>query len=198
MIADLVLLDAEVITMTRRTERADAQALAVADGKIVAVGSNDEVRPLAGPGTRVESLGGRAVLPGFIDTHVHFMQMGLGLVGPSVYGGTSADEVLAAISQAAAGTDPAQVILLHGYDAGVMDRQVTGDDLDRAAPRHRVMIGDIGGHACIVNTAAWKALALPDDLVAPVGRLSVARPARHRAHVLGQFGACVRQSDVVG
>jgi predicted amidohydrolase YtcJ len=165
MIADTVLLDAEVITMTRPTARTDAQALAIDAGKIVAVGSNEEIRRLVGLGTRVQSLGGRTVLPGFIDTHVHFMQMGLGLVGPSVYGGTSADQVLAAISDAAAGTEPDRVILLHGYDAGMMDRPVTGPDLDRVAPHHRVMIGDIGGHACIVNTLAWRALDLPEDLV---------------------------------
>lgn len=165
MIAEQVWLDAEVITMARPTARADAQALAIDGGMIAAVGSNDEIRALAGPGTQVYSLGGMPVLPGFIDTHVHFMQMGLGLVGPSAYGVTRADQVLAAIAQAAAARDPEQVILLHGYDAGVMDRQVTGADLDRAAPKHSVMIGDIGGHACIVNGRAWEALALPPDLV---------------------------------
>ncbi|HNS52754.1 MAG TPA: amidohydrolase [Anaerolineae bacterium] len=165
MIAETILLDAEVITMTRPTARSDAQAVAIAAGKIAAVGSNEEIRSMAGPGTVVQGLGGRPLLPGFIDTHVHFMQMGLGLVGPSAYGVTSADEVLAAIAQAAAARDPEEVILLHGYDAGVMDRQVTGADLDRAAPRHRAMIGDIGGHACIVNARAWEALALSPDLV---------------------------------
>ncbi len=165
MIAETVVLDAEVITMTRPAAQADAQALAVADGKILAVGSNEEMRSLVGPGTQVLGLGGKAVLPGFIDTHVHFMQLGLGLLGPSAYGVTSADEVLGAIADAASKADPEQVILLHGYDAGVVDHPVTRVDLDRVAPHHRAMIGDIGGHACIVNTRAWQALALPDDLV---------------------------------
>ena len=104
------------------------------------------------------------VLPGFIDSHVHFMQTGLGLVGPSVYDITSADRILEVIADAASRAQPGEVILLHGYDLGEVDRTITGVDLDRVAPTSPVMIGDIGGHTCMINTAAWRLLALPHNL----------------------------------
>jgi predicted amidohydrolase YtcJ len=163
--AETVIQNAQIITMVRPTARSDAQALAIDAGKILAVGSREETGSLVGPGTHVLDLGGKTVLPGFIDTHVHFMQVGLGLVGPSAYGITSSDQVLEIIADAAARASADQVILLHGYDAGLVDRPITRLDLDRVAPHRRVMIADIGGHACIVNSAAWQALALPGDLV---------------------------------
>jgi predicted amidohydrolase YtcJ len=175
VIAETVIQNADVVTMTQPAARAGAQAIAMGAGKILAVGSNGEMDSVVGPGTRVLDLGGKTVLPGFIDTHVHFMQVGLGLVGPSAYGVSSAEEVLSIIAGAAAGASTDQVILLHGYDAGVVDRAVTRSDLDRVAPRHRVMVGDIGGHACIVNTPAWRALDLPHDLVG-IRRLGTGEP----------------------
>src|SRR5690242_11558286 len=53
------------------------QALAILDGKIAAAGDNAEIRPLAGPATKMTDLGGRTVLPGFIDSHTHVGQVGV-------------------------------------------------------------------------------------------------------------------------
>ena len=73
MTAEMVIKDTQVITMTRPTNTSDAQALAVDRGRIMAVGANQEMETLIGPGTQVLSLPGKAVLPGFFDTHAHFM-----------------------------------------------------------------------------------------------------------------------------
>ncbi len=56
--------------------RAPAQALAVRDGKIAAIGSSADIRALAGPATRVIDLGGRTVIPGLIDSHIHAIRAG--------------------------------------------------------------------------------------------------------------------------
>ena len=66
--ADLIVTGGRVCTMDRA--RPDATALAIAAGRIVALGG-DEVVAFAGPGTRVVALGGRAVMPGLIDSHTH-------------------------------------------------------------------------------------------------------------------------------
>src|SRR5919109_1352978 len=67
--ADPVLLDAKVLTVDERFT--EARALAVRDGRFVAVGSNEDVRPYIGSATRVIEGRGRTVVPGLIDTHVH-------------------------------------------------------------------------------------------------------------------------------
>jgi predicted amidohydrolase YtcJ len=72
MNALLVLKDANVITMEAARRAGPAQAIAVDEGRIVAVGIDDEIEPLIGVSTKVLSLVGKTVLPGFIDTHVHF------------------------------------------------------------------------------------------------------------------------------
>ena len=71
---DLILVKGNIRTMDRRRPR--AEALAVSRGKIVAVGSNAAIRRLAGKGTRIVDAGGRLVLPGFNDAHVHFAAIG--------------------------------------------------------------------------------------------------------------------------
>jgi predicted amidohydrolase YtcJ len=67
--ADLIVLDANVITMD--VKRPAAQAFAVRAGKFTRVGSNADIKLLAGSHTRVVDLGGRTVVPGFIDAHSH-------------------------------------------------------------------------------------------------------------------------------
>ena len=66
---DLILLNGKVVTMD--SQGTTVQALAASGERIVAVGSNDDIKGLASNGTRVIDAAGRVVLPGFIDTHVH-------------------------------------------------------------------------------------------------------------------------------
>src|SRR4051794_33502735 len=72
--ADLLLLDGKVWTVAK--DRPDAEAVAVGRDRILAVGPSAELRPLAGPRTRVIDLRGRRVLPGFYDSHVHLLDAG--------------------------------------------------------------------------------------------------------------------------
>jgi hypothetical protein len=71
--ADLVLLDGRILTVDDRFRA--AAALAVRDGRFIAVGSNEEVRRYIGSTTRVIDGGGRTVVPGLIDTHVHALDV---------------------------------------------------------------------------------------------------------------------------
>jgi predicted amidohydrolase YtcJ len=71
--ADTILLDGKIVVY----DGEPAQALAVRDGKIAAIGSSAEIRALAGPVTRVVDLGGRTVIPGLIDSHIHAIRAGL-------------------------------------------------------------------------------------------------------------------------
>src|SRR5215510_7408923 len=71
--AELVLTNGKIVTVDARDSV--AQAIAIADGRIVAVGTNDEIRSRVGPSTRVVDLRGRTATPGLIDTHVHFTEV---------------------------------------------------------------------------------------------------------------------------
>ncbi|HEY7161972.1 MAG TPA: amidohydrolase family protein, partial [Acidobacteriota bacterium] len=68
--ADLILINGKIITVDAKDSI--AQAIAISGGKIVAVGSNDEIRKIAGTNTRVIDLKGRTATPGLIDSHCHF------------------------------------------------------------------------------------------------------------------------------
>ena len=74
-VADLVLTNGKIITVDERFSI--AQAVAVRGDRIVAVGTNQDIARLAGPNTRRIDLGGRAVVPGLIDNHAHYMEEGV-------------------------------------------------------------------------------------------------------------------------
>ncbi|MCC6474972.1 MAG: amidohydrolase family protein [Burkholderiales bacterium] len=72
---DTLLLNGRFVTLDPATPR--AEALAVRDGRIVALGRSAQLRRLAGAGTRVIDLRGRTVIPGLIDSHIHAIRAGL-------------------------------------------------------------------------------------------------------------------------
>src|SRR5882672_5686198 len=76
---DLILLNGKIWTVAQSP--AQAEAVACSGGKIVAVGATADIRKLAGGSTRVIDLGGKRVVPGFNDAHVHFFQGGSNLAG---------------------------------------------------------------------------------------------------------------------
>ncbi|HTW89473.1 MAG TPA: amidohydrolase family protein [Candidatus Binataceae bacterium] len=88
---DLLLLNGKVITVDRSF--GIAQAIAIQANRILAVGANREIAPLAGPTTTVIDLVGKAVLPGFIDTHGHIGLFGIETLWVSLAGATSIDEI---------------------------------------------------------------------------------------------------------
>jgi predicted amidohydrolase YtcJ len=77
-VTDTILIGARILTMD--PARPEAQALAIRDGRILALGQDGDIRALARPGARVIAAGGRLALPGLIDAHVHLMDGGRGLV----------------------------------------------------------------------------------------------------------------------
>ncbi len=101
---DLILLNAHIHTVDDANPAASAVALK--DGCFVAVGSDDEVRDLAGPGTRIEDLGGSTVVPGLIDAHNHLLSTGLMLGHVQLYGCRSIAEILDRVAEHVRTTPP--------------------------------------------------------------------------------------------
>jgi hypothetical protein len=160
---ETIIRNANVITMDPGSEAGRAQAIAIDGGRIRAIGSNGQIATFGGADTRVLDLSGKTVLPGFIDSHVHFMQTGLGSLGPQVYGVTARDAVLEVAADAVNDSVPGRPLLVHGCCLHDLDAPLTRIDLDRIAPKNPLMVMDLGAHASVFNSAAWALLLLPSD-----------------------------------
>ncbi|MFL5295005.1 MAG: amidohydrolase [Phenylobacterium sp.] len=159
--ADLVVLNARIYTVDDR--RPKAQAFAVKGGRFAAVGSNDEVRRLAGKGTETFDAKGMTVTPGFIDCHNH--ASGNTLLFEVLAGNpfevefVTIDSIVEKLAAKARQTPPDTWV--EGYffdDTKVKDgRQLNVHDLDRVSTIHPVVVEHRGGHTAFYNS---KALAM--------------------------------------
>ena len=148
--ADLILVDGEVITLSNQDV---VEALAVRDERIIAVGSNADIREYQGPQTYVIELAGRTVIPGLTDNHFHGIGGGGGV---DLAGARSLQEVLSAISARAEETPPGDMIVTNSdWHEGQLDEQRLPyrDDLDQATQEHPVVVIR-GGHEYVLNSAA--------------------------------------------
>ena len=146
--ADTVLLNGTIYTVDARDSV--AEAVAIRDGRIVAVGSNEQARACAGPDTRVIDLGGRAVVPGFVDSHPHMDNVGLRLLKPKFGTPKSIDEVLAVIRAEVSRRKPGEWIVCNpvvdepevfSYPQAFKEgRWPNRHDLDKVAPDNPVYI----------------------------------------------------------
>jgi len=157
---DLLVHNADVLTMAEVTAVPPPEAIAIADGRICALGSNRKLAALADEGTQVIDVAGRCVLPGFTDSHVHFTQTGLGNLGPQVYGITSHETVLEVVADAVDKAPSGEAVLVHGCCFHELDRSLCLADLDRLAPNRALLIADMGAHACAFNSRAWEMLGI--------------------------------------
>lgn len=158
--ADLLIVNANIYTICSGR----AQALAVRDGKIVAVGRTEEVRKLAGPKTQIEDLQGKTVLPGFIDAHMHLVSVGLRESGYylDLSPARSLNEALELVRARVKQTEKAQWVLGRGWDESRWPerRYITKADLDKIAPEHPVVLIRVCGHILCANTLALKKIAV--------------------------------------
>lgn len=153
MTADVVLLAGRVRTMDAL--RPLAQGIAWRAGRLVAVGTRDEVLAWSGPRTRVVEAPDACVLPGFHDAHLHLTQHGLELEQVALADAATLAEGLERVAAAAAGLPEGAWILgagfaLQRWGLRGLDRR----DLDRVAPRHPVLLRSQDHHSAWVNSAA--------------------------------------------
>jgi predicted amidohydrolase YtcJ len=134
-----------------------AEGLAVSGEQTAAVGSNDDIRRLAGSVTPIDA-GGRLVLPGFIDTHVHFLVGGLRLASVQLRDARTRDEFVSRIKAFAAAVPPGTWITGGDWDHSLWGGELPSRDwIDAATPDHPVWINRLDGHMSLANSAALKA-----------------------------------------
>lgn len=143
---ELALINGKVVTVDDGFSIRDA--VAVRDGKILAVGTTADIRALVGPSTRVVDVNGRTVIPGLIDSHVHMLRAGFRWAEEvRLDDATSVEEILERVRNRAAVIRPGQWILTLGgwHESQLKERRMpTREELDRAAPRHPVFLHRVG------------------------------------------------------
>jgi predicted amidohydrolase YtcJ len=159
----VAIRNANIITMDSRQPR--AEALAVSDGRIVAVGSWEDVAPYADDMSPID-LAGKTVLPGLIDTHAHFLWTAMSLAALDVSAAEDHHTLQAIIERAVADTSLGEVILGMGFTEYALDTKTFGpviEALDEVAPSVPVCLIGVTGHASAVNTRALELLSLTHD-----------------------------------
>jgi hypothetical protein len=171
---DRIFWNATFLTQDPRLPSVDA--VAVRDGRIAAAGSLDEIENLAGPLTERVDLGGRVVVPGFNDAHVHVWKVGHLLTGMlDLRGAKSLADIEVAVRDRAQSAPPGSWILGRGYNEAWMTegRGPTRLDLDPVSPNHPVYLTRTCGHIAVANTKALEMAGLSASTGAPAGGVIV-------------------------
>jgi len=194
--ADLVLLNGRVLTVDDRFRV--AAALAVRDGRFVAIGSNEDVRPHIGAATRVIDGRGRTVVPGLIDTHVHALDVAEAEVAQPFQNLQSIDALQAWIRGARSGqpsTRPARsgqgdewIWTPRVYPTRLREHRFpTRAELDAAAPDRPVAVD--GAYAFVLNSTALRAAGITRDSADPPGGAIVKDAAGEPTGLLRNVGS---------
>jgi predicted amidohydrolase YtcJ len=174
--ADTALYNGKIHTVDQ--DHSVVTALALRDGQIQKTGETAHIRDLAGPGTAELDLGGRTVIPGLIDSHVHVRQVGLDLQRVTLFDATTIDEVLAAIENRATETPDGEWVQAGwGWHESQLEetRLPTRTELDTVAPDNPVYIPR-GGHVAVLNSLGLAQAGIDDDTDAPAGGTIVRDP----------------------
>jgi predicted amidohydrolase YtcJ len=153
MQAEVLLRGGTVVTQDRRQPR--AQALAVAGGRVVALSAGAaDLDELIGPSTRVIDLAGAAVVPGFVDAHVHFGHWALARQQVDLDAAATLEQGLALVRKAAGGLPPGAWVQGRGWDRNRWGRLPTRGELDVAVGGRAAALSSHDGHSLWLSSAA--------------------------------------------
>jgi predicted amidohydrolase YtcJ len=167
--ADLVLVNGKIWTVDDR--RPEVEAVAVLGNRIAAVGSTEEIRKWIGANTNVIDLQGRRVTPGFNDSHVHFLDGGMGLASVQLRDARTPEEFRDRIRDFAAKLPKGRWILNGNWDhenwapPALPTRRL----IDAVTPDNPVFINRLDGHMCLANSLALKLAGMTRETPDPPG-----------------------------
>ena len=170
---DLIILNAAVRTMD--AAKPTAEAVAVSGNRITAVGSTADLRALAGPKTRVVDAGGKSVLPGFNDAHVHWLSGGYSITNVDLRDASSPAEFTKRIADFAKRIPKGRWILGGDWDHENFPGAAlpTKEWIDGATPDHPVFVSRLDGHMSLANSLALKLASVTKDTKEVPGGLIV-------------------------
>ncbi|MBC2836923.1 amidohydrolase [Gemmobacter straminiformis] len=186
MDVDLVITNARVLTMDAGRPRAEAVALR--GGRIAAVGGA-EVAALAGPKTRVIDAGGRTLLPGFVESHLHLVLGGAELVQLQIGGVTGFAALKAAFLDYAARNPQRRLLMAQGAAYDILGAAVTRHDLDRVIADKPIAMMSPDHHTVWANTMALEQAGILRGAQMPAGHEVVMGPDGTATGELREFEA---------
>ena len=171
--ADLLVRNGHIVTMD--PDHKIATAMAIRDGKILAVGDDKTLASCASPRTKIMDLQKHTVIPGLIDVHTHAMEWAKSMLRgeidatyPTVHAIT---DITREISRRTATLQSGQWVQGAGWDDAKLaeHRYITRQDLDVVAPNHPVYLDHVSGHLAAVNSAALKLAGIGKETPDPQG-----------------------------
>lgn len=190
--AQVIYLGGDIVTLN--DAQPSAQALAIRDGKILAVGPQAEIeKNHQAAHTQVVNLGGKTLMPSFIDAHSHYINAlsvahQAKLYAPPAGPGQDVPSIIAALKRFALERKiaPGEMIMGYGYDDTVMPqgRLLNRDDLDRAFPNHPVRVDHVSMHGTVLNTLAQNFYGIGADTQTPDGGIIVRKPGTNEPYGL--------------
>jgi predicted amidohydrolase YtcJ len=184
LVADTIYSGGDIVTVN--DAQPTAEALAVKDGKILAVGSTAEIlRDYRGPATNTVDLAGNTLLPGFIDPHSHYFSAitvanQVNVFAPPAGPGRDIPAIVAELDKFRDQNKiPAGAIIqAYGYDDNAMPGGVglTRDDLDKVFPDNPVLVGHVSMHGAVLNSAAMDLYGISADTKTPPGGIILRKP----------------------
>ncbi|MDH5590770.1 MAG: amidohydrolase, partial [Gemmatimonadota bacterium] len=180
--ADMVLTNGKVVTVD--PAHPEAEAVAIRDGRILAVGSSAEMADYVGPGTEVVDLAGRLAVPGFIEGHGHYMGLGHAQMILDLTTAADWEEIVAMVAEAASAAAPGTWIQGRGWhqekwshtpEPSVEGNPVHGS-LSAVSPDNPVLLGHASGHAAFANARALELAGIGAGTPDPEGGTIVRGP----------------------
>jgi predicted amidohydrolase YtcJ len=163
---DTIYTGGEILTMAGASPVV-VESLAVGGGRILHAGPLRSAPRSAG--TRVVNLQGRTLLPGFIDTHGHFIYFGKNLIDADLFGAATVPEIVRRMQEQARKVGPGEWIVGFGFRGNDLERYPSVAELDAVSADRPVMVVDSSGHAGAMNSAAFRAAGISAATPDPEG-----------------------------
>ncbi len=173
--ADLVITDAQIVTMDQ--SRANAEAVAIKNDRILAVGSDAEILKFIGPGTKKLELDGQFVTPGFIEGHAHFLGLGESLMMLRLAEAETWEEIVQMVAAEAEFAKPGEWIIGRGWHQSKwksepqpsVEGYPTANALSKLTPNNPVLLTHASGHMSLANEYAMRIAGVNKETKNPAG-----------------------------
>ena len=173
--ADLILINGKIVTVDET--KPEAEALAVRDDTIVAVGSNKDIEPYISEASKVIDLEGKLAIPGFIDSHAHFTSVGQAKLRLDLMHVRNWDEIVAMVKEAVEKVQPGEWILGRGWHQEKWDKTPEPNvdslpyhhSLSQVSPDNPVLLNHASGHSSFANAKAMELAGITKETPDPPG-----------------------------